>query len=133
MTDKKEKILIIEDEESLVAALSDRLIKEGYEVRTAVTGDEGWEKVNSERPDLVLLDIVMPVVDGWEVFKRINDSADSVVNSIPVMIISNLGDSEDIQKGVKMGAVDYLLKADFSLDQVVEKIGDFLSGKKLKP
>lgn len=116
------KILIIEDEPPIVKALSDKLGREGFEVSVAGKGEEGWEKIKTEKPDLILLDIILPEMNGWEVLEKQKAHPDHEINSIPVIIITNSGAPSDVRKGEEMGSVDYLVKADFRLKEIVEKI-----------
>jgi DNA-binding response OmpR family regulator len=121
----KKKILIIEDEKILRTLLTQTLSREGFEVKEAVDGEEGLEKAKTEKPDLILLDLILPTIDGYEVLERLKK--DPFTESIPVMIISNLGQDEEIQRGLKLGAVDFLIKAHFTLDEISEKIKKFFS------
>ena len=116
------KILIIEDEESLVDLLSAKLRKEGYQVDSAANGKEGLEKIRSIKPNLILLDIVMPKVDGYEVLEKMNEEKIST----PVIIISNSGQPVEIEKTKKLGAVDHLIKTAFSPLDVLNKVRDCL-------
>lgn len=121
------KILIIEDDQVLSDVLHRKLIKENYEVFTAKDGEEGIAKVEEVKPDLILLDIVMPKKDGFEVMEALkkNDS------KIPIVIISNSGQSVEISKALALGAKDYLVKAEFDPEEVVLKVQKVLnvSGK----
>ena len=114
------KILIIEDDKFLRELIAQKLYKENFEVSEAVDGEEGIEKIKSEKPDLILLDLILPGIDGFEVLSRMRD--DPTVNSIPVIILSNLGQKEDVERGMKLGAVDYLIKAHFTPGEIVDKI-----------
>lgn len=116
--DKKVKILIIEDEESLVDLLVAKLQKEGYEVEAALDGEKGFKKIASFEPNLILLDIVMPKMDGYEVLEKMSEEK----ISIPVIIISNSGQPVEIEKTTKLGAVDHLIKTEFSATDVLEKV-----------
>jgi len=116
----EKKILIIEDEKTLRTLLAQYLRSEGFEVEEAVDGEEGLEKMKNNRPHLVLLDLILPTIHGFEVLTRMKK--DNFLESVPVIILSNLGQKEEIEKGLKLGAVDFLIKAHFSLDQIVEKI-----------
>lgn len=120
--DKKTKILLIEDEESLVELLSDKLQKEGYEVKTALDGESGFNKIKEFAPDLILLDIVMPKMDGYEVLEKMKEEK----IKIPVIIISNSGQPVEIEKTSKLGAIDHLIKTEFGADEVLEKVGKCL-------
>jgi len=114
------KILIIEDDKFLRELITQKLFKEGYEVSEAVDGEEGLKKIKEEKPGLVLLDLILPGIDGFEVLARMRE--EPTLSSIPVIILSNLGQKEDVEKGLKMGAVDYLIKAHFTPGEIIEKI-----------
>jgi len=113
-------ILFIEDDKFLRELVIQKLIKEGYETSEAVDGEEGIKKVKEEKPDLVLLDLILPGIDGFEVLSRMRE--ESALTSIPVIILSNLGQKEDVEKGLKLGAVDYLIKAHFTPGEIIDKI-----------
>ena len=115
-----QKILIIEDDKFLRELIVQKLIKEGYDIAEAIDGEEGIKKVKSEQPNLVLLDLILPGIDGFEVLLKMKE--DSGLVSIPVIILSNLGQKEDVEKGLKLGAVDYLIKAHFTPGEIVDKI-----------
>jgi DNA-binding response OmpR family regulator len=117
-------ILIIEDDKFLRELIAQKLIKEGYEVSEAVDGEEGIKKVKDEKPTLVLLDLILPGIDGFEVLGKIKE--DPGLSPIPVIILSNLGQKEDVEKGLKLGAVDYLIKAHFTPGEIIDKIKNVL-------
>ncbi len=119
---KKNKILIIEDEEFLADVLETKLKNEGYEVLAAGDGREGFTKIESWKPDLILLDIVMPKLNGYEVLEKMYD--DHI--KIPVIIISNSGQPVELEKIKKLGAVDYLIKTEFEPQEVADKVGKYL-------
>ena len=104
-----QKILVIEDDTFLRELIVQKLLKEGYEIVEEVDGEDGIKKVTEENPDIILLDIILPGIDGFEVLKKIKE--DAKVKDIPVIILSNLGQQDDIDKCIKMGAKDYLIKA----------------------
>ncbi len=114
------KILIIEDDRFLRELISRKLSDDGFETVEAVDGEEGIKKVKEEKPDLILLDLILPSIDGFEVLSRIKK--DESIKSIPVIILSNLGQKEEVEKGLKLGAVDYLIKAHFTPGEIVSKI-----------
>ncbi len=114
------KILIIEDDKFLRELISRKISDEGFDVAEAVDGEEGVKKVKTEKPDLILLDLILPGIDGFEVLSRAKEDLNSA--SIPVIILSNLGQKEEVEKGLKLGAVDYLIKAHFTPGEIVEKI-----------
>ena len=115
-----QKILVIEDDTFLRELIVQKLLKEGYEIVEAVEGEDGIKKVTEENPDIILLDIILPGIDGFEVLKKIKE--DEKVKDIPVIILSNLGQQDDIDKGIKLGAKDYLIKAEFTPGEIVEKV-----------
>lgn len=117
-------ILIIEDDKFLRELIAQKLIKEGYEVSEAIDGEEGIKKVKDEKPTLVLLDLILPGIDGFEVLNRMKE--DPVLSPIPVIILSNLGQKEDVEKGLKLGAADYLIKAHFTPGEIIDKIKNVL-------
>jgi len=114
------KILIIEDEKVLLEVLEKKLNSYGYEVFVAPDGEEGINKIREIKPDLILLDIVMPKKDGFEVLEEINK--DKNFSGIPVIIISNSGQSVEISKALKFGVKDYLVKTEFNPEEVIDKI-----------
>ncbi|MDO8639468.1 MAG: response regulator [bacterium] len=114
------KILVVEDDKFLRELIARKLTQEAYIVVQAVDGEDGVKKIKAEKPDLVLLDLILPGIDGFEVLARIKD--DQSLGSIPVIILSNLGQKEDVERGLKLGAVDYLIKAHFTPGEIIEKI-----------
>jgi len=118
------KILIVEDDKFLRELISQKLSKEGFNVLDAVDGEEGIKKIKEEKPELVLLDLILPGIDGFEVLSRMRE--DPTVSSTPVIILSNLGQKEDVERGLKLGAVDYLIKAHFTPGEIIEKIRGIL-------
>jgi len=119
------KILLIEDDKFLRELIIQKLGKEGFDVVEAAEGEIGVTKMEEEKPDLVLLDLILPGIDGFEVLRRVK--ANTAVSSIPVIILSNLGQRDDVEKGIELGAVDYLIKAHFTPGEIVEKIKAVLS------
>ena len=120
--DNKKKILVIEDEATLQKALNDILSQEGYDVLSALDGVSGLDLALKENPDLILLDIILPKLDGFEVLKKLKEEN----SQIPIIILTNLSDINDIQKALDLGATTYLVKADFHLDDVLKKIKETL-------
>jgi len=114
------KILFIEDEETLQKTLGEVLKQEGYEIIPALDGKAGLNLLKSEKPDLILLDLVMPKMDGFEVLKRLK--ADEETKDIPVIVLTNLEGIGDVGKAIELGATTYLVKAQYSLEEVVEKV-----------
>ena len=120
MTDSKKNILIIEDDKFLRELIVQKIFKEGYNVSEAIDGEEGVKKIREEKPDLVLLDLILPGIDGFEVLTQIKNEPE--LSAIPIIILSNLGQKEDVEKGMKLGAVDYLIKAHFTPGEIIDKI-----------
>ena len=117
-------ILIVEDDKFLRELITQKLIKEGYETSEAIDGEEGIKKIKEEKPNLVLLDLILPGIDGFEVLSKMKE--DLALAQIPVIILSNLGQKEDVERGLKLGAVDYLIKAHFTPGEIIEKIKNVL-------
>lgn len=111
------KILIIEDDQFLSSVLKNRLEKDGFWVEQAFDGEEGLAKIKESRPQLIILDLILPKMSGFEVLEQI--SLDPQLSRIPVMIASNLGQESDIQKAKNLGAVEYYVKAKTTVDELV--------------
>ena len=124
----KAKILIVEDEEILLAALKEELLTGGYQVEGAGDGLEGLEKVKTFKPDLILLDLLMPKMDGMEMLQKLK--ADSEIRDVPVVILTNLSDYERISEALSLGAMDYLVKANYKLEDLLDKVKTVLARKK---
>jgi len=128
MPEKKPKILIIEDDQRINKVYMAKLSVEGMEVVTALDGIEGERKIYSEKPDLILLDLMLPRKSGFEILEDIKK--DPKVKDIPVLILSNLAQEKEIEKGLSLGATDYLVKTDYSIQQIMDKIKNVLKGRK---
>ncbi|MFC1598323.1 response regulator transcription factor [Patescibacteria group bacterium] len=116
------KVLIIEDDKFLSELISTKLTKEGYNISLATDGESGVEMAVSEKPEIILLDIMLPGMSGFEVQEALNKHEDETVKNIPVLILSNFGQESKVQQGLKLGAKDYLVKANFTTGEIVEKI-----------
>lgn len=114
------KILLIEDEEILINLLQRKLTQEGYEVSVARDGEEGLRLMRETRPEIILLDIVMPKMGGLEVMEIMQK--DKELKNIPVVIISNSGQPVEIDKARKLGVKDWLIKTEFDPQEVVDKV-----------
>ena len=117
---KKIKILAAEDEEILLTALSEQLQEEGFEVVRAHDGVEAIEKALSEKPDLILMDLQMPRLGGIGALQQIKNNPET--KDIPVVILTNLSDYDKVSEALSLGAMDYLVKANYSLDELMNKI-----------
>ena len=114
------KILLIEDDPLLIDIYTTKLQQSGFEVQTVEEGEKAVTAIQQERPDIVLLDVVLPHVDGWEILQQVQASEE--LKRIPIVILSNLGQKEEIEKGLRLGAVRYLIKAHYTPSQVVEEV-----------
>lgn len=114
------KILLIEDEEILIGLLQKKLTIEGYEVALARNGEEGLQKMRESKPNLVLLDIIMPKMGGFEVLEEMQK--DKELRRIPVIIISNSGQPIELDRAKKFGVRDWLVKTEFDPQEVIEKV-----------
>lgn len=114
------KILLVEDESALQKTLGDILIYEGYETISALDGEIGLQLAETKKPDLILLDLVLPKVNGFEVLKKLRETEET--KNIPIIVLTNLGEIGDIDKAIGLGATTYLVKAQYSLEEVVEKV-----------
>jgi DNA-binding response OmpR family regulator len=123
------KILIVEDDRALQSALVEILTQGGYETSSAFDGDEGVRKAQVEKPDLILLDLILPKKDGFEVLSEIKNSPS---RNIPVLILTNLEELDNIQRALDLGAKTFMVKSDFSLKDIVEKIRENLSVAPIK-
>jgi len=114
------KILLIEDEEIMVGLLQKKLRKEGYEISVARDGEEGLRAVREIKPNLILLDIIMPKMGGFEVMEEM--AKDKELKEIPVIIISNSGQPVELDRAQQLGAKDWLVKTEFDPQEVVDKV-----------
>ena len=118
------KILVVEDETFLVKIYAVKLKKEGFEVSIANDGEEAVKMAASVKPDLILLDLILPKMNGFEALEKIRANPDN--KKTPVIVLSNLGQEEDIKRAETLGADDYLVKANFSIQDIVAKIRETL-------
>ena len=114
------KILLIEDEQLMIELLERRLIQEGYETTVAKDGVKGLEKMKEVKPDLILLDIIMPKMGGFEVMEKMNENEE--LKKIPIIIISNSGQPVELDRAKKLGAKDWLIKTEFDPQEVIDKV-----------
>jgi len=114
------KILFVEDESALQKTLGEFLEKEGYEIIPALDGEIGLGLAKIKKPDLILLDLILPKLHGFEVLKKLKE--DEETKNIPVIILTNLEEIKDVDKAIELGATTYLVKAQYTLQEVVEKI-----------
>jgi DNA-binding response OmpR family regulator len=122
MNDHQKKILIVEDERPMARALDLKLTHAGFEVQSAFDGEEALKKIGEEKYDLVLLDLIMPKLDGFAVLEGIKNKGITV----PVIVLSNLGQKEDEEKAKKLGAWDYLIKSNTPISEIVKEVSKAL-------
>jgi len=114
------KILFVEDESTLQKTFGEILKQEGYEMIPALDGEIGLRLAKTKKPDLILLDLILPKVHGFEVLKKLKE--DNETKDIPVIVLTNLEGIGDVDKAIELGATTYLVKANYSLEEVIEKI-----------
>jgi len=115
-------ILIVEDEKPLSHALKLKLSHEGYEVIVAEDGEEGLQQTGKRKFDLILIDIIMPKMDGFTMLSKLKESGNTTV----IIVLSNLGQEEDIQKAKELGAADYMVKSNTPISKIVEVVNALL-------
>ena len=125
----KLKILIVEDDTFLAGIYANKFEREGFEVLLSIDGELGLQSAKKNKPGIILLDVLLPKLDGFEVLEKIK--AEAATRAIPVVLLTNLGQKEDVDKGLKLGAADYLIKAHFMPAETVDKVKRVLgaSGK----
>jgi len=121
---KMKKVLLVEDDPFLVDIYTTKLNEFGYSVITAFDGEEVIKKAEEEMPDLLLLDIVLPNIDGWEIIRKIKKN--EKLKDLGVVILSNLGQKEEVEKGLKLGAIKYLIKAHHTPSEVAVEVKKIL-------
>lgn len=114
------KLLIVEDETALLRALNNKFTKEGFDVIDAKNGEEGLEKALKNEPDLILLDIIMPIMDGLSMLKELRKTTWG--KQAKVLILTNLSEAHKVEEAMNSGVYDFLIKSDWSLEQLVEKV-----------
>lgn len=125
-TQEKKRILLIEDDEFLSEILLRRLQESGFEVQLAKTATDGLNLLKQGKIDLILLDLILPGMNGFEFLKEIQNSNPKITDS-PIIVLSNLGQDEEINKAKQLGAKDYLVKAHYTTKEIIEKIKEFLN------
>jgi|SRR3989344_2270531 len=120
MNPVSKKILVVDDEQAIAKALQLKLTTAGFTVSLAFNGKQALDLMNIDKFDLILLDLLMPELDGWSVLEQIKGKGQRVI------ITSNLSQSEDIKRAQELGAVDFIVKSDFSLADIVNKVSKAL-------
>lgn len=124
MTEPRHRILLVEDDRFLRKAAEATLRQRGYAVATAADGEEALQQAAAEAPDLILLDLIMPKLQGFEVLRRLK--GDPGTAGIPVIVLSNLGQERDVQQAMEGGAVAYFIKSNLSLQDLVREVDKVL-------
>ena len=123
---KKYTLLLVEDDSFLSNIYKTKFEMEGFEVMAAADGEAGLALAKSKRVDVILLDILLPKLDGFTVLKELK--ADKNVKDVPVILLTNLGQKDDVNKGLELGAADYLIKAHFKPSETVAKVRKVIEG-----
>lgn len=118
------KILFIEDEAALQKTVGEILEQEGFEVLRALDGEIGIKLAKTQKPDLILLDLIIPKKDGFQVIKDLREDPETA--DMKIIVLTNLSGTEDVERALELGATNYLVKADYELQEIVQKIRDFL-------
>lgn len=113
-------ILFIEDESALQKTIGETLKQEGYELISALNGEIGLRMAKEKKPDLILLDLILPKMHGFDVLQKLKENSDT--KNIPVIVLTNLEAMDDIDKAIELGATTYLVKAQYTLEEVIEKV-----------
>ncbi|MBZ9571760.1 response regulator [Patescibacteria group bacterium] len=118
------KILLVEDDPFVIDIYTKKLKDSGFSIEVAKNGEEALKKIKEETPDLLVLDIVLPNIDGWDILKKVRTELG--FEDLKVIILSNLSQKEEVEKGFKLGAIKYFVKANYTPSQVVEEIKKIL-------
>lgn len=124
MAEGATKVLLVEDDKMIIDMYTLKFTQEGYNVVQAENGKDGLDLAKKETPDIILLDIILPQMDGFTVLKELK--ADANLKDVPVVLLTNLGQDGDVKKGLELGANDYLIKANYTPSQVVDKVKSVL-------
>lgn len=125
----KTKVLVVEDDQLMAGLLAEKLAKADFDVRLAVDGEIALKELENDVPDIILLDLILPGMSGFEILAKVKE--DERTKAVPVIILSNLGSREEIDKGMKLGATSYLIKANVLIEEVVKKIRETISQKQM--
>jgi CheY-like chemotaxis protein len=123
--DTTKKILLVEDDPFIIDIYLTKLKEVGFEVQSSTDGEDALKKIQEDKPDLILLDIVLPKLTGLECLKQIKDSPE--FKDIPIIILSNLGQKYEVEKGLKLGANKYLIKAHYTPSEIIKEIKEIIN------
>jgi DNA-binding response OmpR family regulator len=126
-----QKILIVQSDPFLTALLKTRLMKDGFEVGAATDGEQGQQMLKEMKPDLLVLDIILLKRSGFEILEALR--ADEATKNLPVIVVTALGQQEDVEKGKKYNLVDYIVKSRMSLDDLIKKVHTALQSAPIQP
>lgn len=129
MENSGRKILVVEDEADFLSQLADRLTGQGYEVLRADDGRKAVDFILQQKPDLILLDLLIPEIDGYQVLQTVRSHGDPKVSDTPVIVLSNLWSDKDILRAKALRISEYYVKAHTSLDQVFKTVSEVLAGR----
>ncbi|MBI2450364.1 MAG: response regulator [Candidatus Nealsonbacteria bacterium] len=124
MANENKKVLIVEDDEFLADILVKQLAKAGFDTDLAIDAKAALEKIKQEKPSLVLLDLILPGMNGFEFLEKIK--SDPILRDIRVIILSNLGQKDEIERGLKLGAEDFMVKANYDINEIIQKVKNVL-------
>ncbi len=124
MTTKKATILLVEDDQMISTMYQTKFSMEGYTIEVAMDGKTGLEKIKTIKPDILLLDVILPKIDGFTILKAMK--SDPATAKIPVILLTNLGQDEDVKKGKSLGADDYFIKSNHTPAEIVQKVASIV-------
>ena len=124
MENKKKKILVVEDDKFLLKAYEIKFKQSDFDVILATDGINGFKLAEKEKPSLIILDLMLPRMNGFEFLKKIK--SDEKLKNIPIIVVSNLGQKNDCEKAIKLGAKEFLIKTNYSLEEIIKKIKGYL-------
>ncbi|MFA6042287.1 MAG: response regulator, partial [Patescibacteria group bacterium] len=116
------RLLLVEDDQFLRDLMHTKLSRENFSVTVAVDGNQGLQHIQAERPDIVLLDVILPGIDGFRVLEMVRKDHDPLIAKTPIILLSNLGQDSDVAKGKELGATDYLIKSNLTIDEIIAKV-----------
>lgn len=127
MSEDKKSILAVEDELAMLSAISDKLEKAGFNVFRAGDGEEGFKIASKEKPDLLILDIIMPKMDGLSVMKKVREECGEWGARVPIIMLTNLSDPESVSEAANYKVFDFLVKTDWKLEDIADLVKKKLS------
>lgn len=119
---QNKKILVLEDDAAMREIVTHKLKSAGFDIKSAENGSIGYMLIEQEKPDLVVMDLMMPDMDGYEVLKRLRSHKDEKISKVPVIVLSNLWSKDDILKARQYNVADYMIKAYFTPEEILGKI-----------